>query len=137
MLVGGTDKRHDNEMTNGLRILRKMWLHLSTRFSGTMTRQTLCSSSIIIMFNLKIKMLESLYAMLMQPYIMHHISLRNNRSTLFKFLLAQYLLVIYTHHLSWHLSNKSHYAYRENDTNDRITIVMTNLLSSTTQAISH
>ena len=34
-------------------------------------------------------MLESIYAMLMQPYIMHHISLRNNRSTSFKVLLAQ------------------------------------------------
>ena len=34
-------------------------------------------------------MLESLYDMLMQPYIMHHISLRNNRSTLLKVLLAQ------------------------------------------------
>ena len=34
-------------------------------------------------------MLESQYAMLMQPCIMHHISLNNNRSTLFKVLLAQ------------------------------------------------
>ena len=79
----------------------------------------------------------------MQPYIMHHTSqqinlIRSSTCTNLTFNISgPFLLVTYTHHFSGHLSNKNHYAYRKNNTDDHIIIAMTNLLSSTTQAISH